>query len=75
MSDPQQYADLPETSQLIRGHELWREGQILNGWHWSTSGEGQGRCSCGERSPSYKTGAARKRWHRRHKTAVLRRST
>jgi hypothetical protein len=32
---------------------------------------GHGKCSCGEYGPCDDTNAARKRWHRQHKIAVL----
>jgi hypothetical protein len=33
------------------------------------SGEGHGRCSCGEQSEHLLSGAARRRWHYDHKAA------
>lgn len=38
-------------------------------WH---KPDGHAKCSCGEvSSESYKTNAARKRWHKQHKRVVL----
>lgn len=58
------------TSARVPGHTLWHEGRILTYHGWG-SGEGKGLCSCGEQSPALPTTAARQRWHREHKQAVL----
>jgi hypothetical protein len=55
---------------IVPGHALrfegrfWRDGRPCND-------EGQGRCACGQVSPILPSTAARQRWHREHKQAVL----
>ncbi len=60
---------------LVKGHTLVREGHP----HWKTGvphsfrgGYGCGKCSCGEISSVLDSDAARKLWHKQHKTEVLR---
>jgi hypothetical protein len=64
------YAEFPESTVLLRRHTLLFEGRCIDGFRWGVGGEGPAGCSCGERSPVLPSGAARKRWHRRHKAAI-----
>jgi len=63
----------------VKGHGLQHEGapfkRVLGKWvrvnlRGGVGGEGRGMCSCGAYSPKLNSGAARKRWHRDHKSAV-----
>ena len=60
---------------IVKGHSLVGEGAAFTPagervlWN-STSGVGHAFCSCGERSEALLSAAARKRWHRQHKTDV-----
>jgi hypothetical protein len=54
----------------IKGHELLFEGRLMNSY-LPGNGVGKGRCRCGALSPDLPTTAARKRWHREHKQAIL----
>jgi len=55
---------------LVSGHTLLFEGSAL-GHDSSGCGAGVGGCSCGERSPELPNRAARKRWHKEHKAAIV----
>jgi hypothetical protein len=55
----------------LSGHSLLFEGQPCGLNFYARSGNGSGKCSCGELSPILPTNAARKRWHREHKADVL----
>lgn len=55
---------------LLSGHTLLFEGKPIDLWPYTTGGPGVGGCSCGERSETLATNAARKRWHKRHKEEV-----
>lgn len=56
---------------IVKGHTLPLEGRVMN-WRGPGSGPGRGRCSCGATSEEeLPTTAARQRWHREHKLAVL----
>lgn len=54
----------------VTGHTLRYEGRVP-GAHWPGNGEGQCLCSCGERSVNLPSTAARQRWHKKHKQAVM----
>lgn len=54
----------------VPGHALRFEGRVRTGWTYG-SGPGTAQCSCGEESPCLLTTAARQRWHREHKAAVV----
>ena len=58
------------TSALVKGHRLLFEGRTSND-RWRHTATGVGRCSCGGISHELTSDAARKRWHREHKGAVL----
>lgn len=53
---------------LLKGHTLIGEGMVVD--LYTRLGEGIGGCSCGDRSPSLPSCAARKRWHAEHKLAI-----
>lgn len=55
----------------IKGHGLRGEGRVLSTGGWVKSGPDVGRCECGASSDHLPNTAARKRWHREHKQAVL----
>lgn len=55
----------------VRGHALRYEGRVLSTGGWVKSGPGPGRCECGAISPELPSTAARQRWHRDHKQAVI----
>ena len=61
----------------IRGHGLQSEGKPYGdsgegGWmHLYQRHVGVGLCSCGATSEVLASDAARKRWHREHKAAVV----
>jgi hypothetical protein len=55
----------------VKGHGLRWEGRALSIDARLHNGVGHGRCECGGRSPELPNTAARKRWHREHKQAVL----
>lgn len=61
----------------LPGHELMFEGAAYgpdgSRLHWNTvAGYGYAKCGCGSMSPeALASAAARKRWHRAHKDAVL----
>ncbi len=57
----------------VAGHALPWEGRVVDRWAYGGLGNGGGpaRCSCGEKSPHLPSTAARQRWHRQHKEAVL----
>ncbi len=57
----------------VPGHMLRDSGRIWVGWPLLrySYGPGYGVCSCGERSPDLPSTAARQRWHRQHKEALL----
>lgn len=55
----------------VPGHTLPYEGKILRQYRWS-NGPGKAKCSCGAESAlELESTAARKRWHREHKRAVI----
>lgn len=56
---------------IVKGHTLPFEGRVY-GYLGLASGPGLGRCSCGVTSgKQLPTTAARQRWHREHKQAVI----
>lgn len=65
----------------ISGHGLRNEGapfiRVPRGWELkfptqdTVAGDGYGICECGANSANLPSAAARKRWHRVHKEAVL----
>ncbi len=54
---------------FLAGHGLRSEGKTFV--HGRRVQEGPASCSCGELSPAYGSDAERKRWHKRHKSAVV----
>lgn len=60
----------------VAGHALLREGAVYdNNGHLPyglviRSGPGRAKCECGELSEVLPSGAARRRWHKVHKTEV-----
>ncbi len=67
---PRQWEKTMAEQLRVPGHGLLFEGRVANGWSFGT-GPGRARCSCGKRSPDLPSTAARQRWHRQHKRAVL----
>jgi len=59
---------------IVKGHGLLREGDAHDesGSYMGGSSAGYGFCSCGVRSALLESTAARKRWHRAHKSVVVR---
>lgn len=56
---------------IVKGHTLPYEGRVSTFMRMG-SGPGKGKCSCGaESSETLPTTAARQRWHREHKQAIL----
>lgn len=60
----------------VEGHTLWYEGAVHDASGLVVlpirrGGRGRGRCSCNALSEMLDSGAARRRWHRRHKQEVL----
>jgi hypothetical protein len=48
---------------LLKGHSLLFEGRCL--------GVGKAICSCGQKSDNLPSNAARQRWHKEHKDAII----
>lgn len=64
----------------VKGHELRSEGQAYNittnwqgktGIRYTGAFTGMALCACGSTSELLPSDAARKRWHREHKQAVI----
>lgn len=55
----------------VEGHSLRYEGRYWNGLAYASGGMAYGMCSCGKRSELLPSAAARKRWHREHKTDII----
>lgn len=57
---------------VVKGHGLQWEGKTRDQWMYGSGiTAGVGHCSCGGRSPELPTTAARQRWHKKHKQAIL----
>lgn len=55
----------------VPGHTLPFEGRVMKAG-WLRNGSGRARCSCGTESDrELPNTAARQRWHRAHKKAVV----
>ncbi len=65
---------MKQSGNRVPGHTLRHEGAPFNDAGYllwldgTTGGTGRAKCSCGELSPVYRSAAARKQWHRTHKT-------
>ncbi|WP_159601603.1 hypothetical protein [Agromyces humi] len=67
--------DRMPTNTRLAGHTLANEGAPFNDngariGYRGTSGEGRGKCSCGELSDVVASGGARRRWHADHKAEI-----